>query len=323
MPPLAAPLSLYLLHLLENEVSATGYVSRAESLERHKLTKPIDALNTLYGCVFGLAICTLSLEPPSFWLFAGIAAAIMCGAALMLPYLEKNADKMMHGKVQRLIFPFLVVGLLPVPFVDGPAKLACMLVILAAYLGLTLVNLDSLLCLVKRYRVAPFYLVGRGHAPVVVGVALGFLIGYAAAFAGVLENQLFAFISLGLVVLLTVFVTVINFDKDELESERHPAPGPAAAPGTPQPTRASWRERCEALARENGLSAREIEVFNLLAKGRGSVYIQEKLYISQHTVKTHTYHIYKKLGVSSREELLTLIEQTTLADESAERAAKE
>ena len=128
-------------------------------------------------------------------------------------------------------------------------------------------------------------------------------------------------------VLLTAFVTVINFDKDELESERHPAPGPAAAPGTPQPTRASWRERCEALARENGLSAREIEVFNLLAKGRGSVYIQEKLYISQHTVKTHTYHIYKKLGVSSREELLTLIEQTKLADESAEagaeRAAKE
>lgn len=112
VPPLAAPLSLYLLHLLEDEVSATGYVSRAESLERHKLTKPIDALNTLYGCVFGLAICTLSLEPPSFWLFAGIAAAIMRGAALMLPYLEKNADKMMHGKAQRLIFPFLVVGLL-------------------------------------------------------------------------------------------------------------------------------------------------------------------------------------------------------------------
>lgn len=65
------------------------------------------------------------------------------------------------------------------------------------------------------------------------------------------------------------------------------------------------------------MSTREIEVFNLLAKGRGSVYIQEKLYISQHTVKTHTYHIYKKLGVNSREELLTLIEQTTIANPPA------
>ena len=55
-------------------------------------------------------------------------------------------------------------------------------------------------------------------------------------------------------------------------------------------------------------------MFNLLAKGRGSVYIQEKLCISQHTVKTHTYHIYKKLGINSREELLTLIEQTRLED---------
>lgn len=68
------------------------------------------------------------------------------------------------------------------------------------------------------------------------------------------------------------------------------------------------------------MSAREIEVFNLLAKGRGSAYIQEKLYISQHTVKTHTYHIYKKLGVDSREELLTLIEQTTIVGGNSERA---
>ena len=158
---------------------------------------------------------------------------------------------------------------------------------------------------------------GRGHAPIIVGVGAGYLVGYVTDSVGIDGQEPFAFVSLALVVLLTVFVTAINFDKDQLEAERNEKPLPAVAPGTPQPARATWRERCEKLARENGLSAREIEVFNLLAKGRGSVYIQEKLYISQHTVKTHTYHIYKKLGVNSREELLTLIEQTTIANPPA------
>lgn len=51
-------------------------------------------------------------------------------------------------------------------------------------------------------------------------------------------------------------------------------------------------------------------VFYLLAKGRRTEYIQNKLVISSHTVKTHTYNIYKKLGVKNREELLDLVEES-------------
>lgn len=54
----------------------------------------------------------------------------------------------------------------------------------------------------------------------------------------------------------------------------------------------------------------------LLAKGRGIEHIQNKLYISGHTVKTHTYNIYKKMGISSREELLDAIEGISLDEES-------
>ena len=49
-------------------------------------------------------------------------------------------------------------------------------------------------------------------------------------------------------------------------------------------------------------------MFVLLAKGRGTAYIQDKLYISPHTVKSHTYNIYTKMGINSREELLDAIE---------------
>ncbi len=45
-----------------------------------------------------------------------------------------------------------------------------------------------------------------------------------------------------------------------------------------------------------------------MAKGRGIEHIQNKLCISSHTVKSHTYNIYKKMGINSREELLDAIE---------------
>ena len=61
---------------------------------------------------------------------------------------------------------------MPLPFVDGVLQVLCMLVILMGYVCLTLVNLDSLYCLVKKYKVTAFYLTGRGHSPILVGVSL-------------------------------------------------------------------------------------------------------------------------------------------------------
>ncbi len=53
----------------------------------------------------------------------------------------------------------------------------------------------------------------------------------------------------------------------------------------------------------------------LLAKGRGTEHIQNKLGISGHTVKTHTYNIYHKMGIASREELLDAVENALEDDE--------
>ena len=43
-----------------------------------------------------------------------------------------------------------------------------------------------------------------------------------------------------------------------------------------------------------------------LIKGHGSEFIGDKLFIATSTVQTHRKRIYKKLDVSSREELLEL-----------------
>ncbi|MBA2276931.1 MAG: response regulator transcription factor, partial [Chloroflexia bacterium] len=49
-----------------------------------------------------------------------------------------------------------------------------------------------------------------------------------------------------------------------------------------------------------GLTTREVEVLRLVAEGLSDAEVAERLYLSQHTVKTHLRSIYSKLAVSSR-----------------------
>lgn len=62
------------------------------------------------------------------------------------------------------------------------------------------------------------------------------------------------------------------------------------------------------LAEKYGLSARETEILELWGTGHTSAFIEEKLFISKNTVKTHLSHIYAKVGVSSKEDLLQMVE---------------
>ncbi|WP_281558010.1 LuxR C-terminal-related transcriptional regulator [Thalassomonas sp. RHCl1] len=52
----------------------------------------------------------------------------------------------------------------------------------------------------------------------------------------------------------------------------------------------------------NSLSSREAEIISLLSKGLSNKEIAKTLYLSVHTVITHTRNIYKKLNVNSRAE---------------------
>ena len=79
-------------------------------------------------------------------------------------------------------------------------------------------------------------------------------------------------------------------------------------PAAAQTTQPSLDERIGELASAYMLSARETEVFRLWATGHTLKYIQEKLYLSPSTVKTHVRHIYDKTGVHSRSEIVELLD---------------
>lgn len=69
-----------------------------------------------------------------------------------------------------------------------------------------------------------------------------------------------------------------------------------------------FKAKCEFVANTYLLSRREAEVLFFLAKGHNRAYIQEKLYISEGTAKTHIRHIYRKLNIHTQQELMRLVE---------------
>lgn len=65
--------------------------------------------------------------------------------------------------------------------------------------------------------------------------------------------------------------------------------------------------RCVEVAQERNLTAREAEVMELLAAGKSLSGVAAELIIAEGTAKAHTRHIYEKLGINARQELLDLL----------------
>lgn len=65
---------------------------------------------------------------------------------------------------------------------------------------------------------------------------------------------------------------------------------------------------CEAVAGRCMLTARELDVLLLLARGRNAAYIQEELGLTRSTAKSYVADVYRKLGVHSHQELIDVVE---------------
>lgn len=81
-----------------------------------------------------------------------------------------------------------------------------------------------------------------------------------------------------------------------------------AKPNEPARGGGRFRGKCETVANTFLLSRRETEILFFLAKGHNAAYIQEKLYISEGTAKTHIRHIYRKCDVHSQQDLMRMVE---------------
>ena len=77
--------------------------------------------------------------------------------------------------------------------------------------------------------------------------------------------------------------------------------------------RATLERRCEEVARRFELSPREAEVLAFFARGRDAAYVAERLTIAKSTVTTHRKSIYRKLGVHTQQQLLSVVDGEDLS----------
>lgn len=152
-----------------------------------------------------------------------------------------------------------------------------------------------------------------------LGTALGMLPMSRAAFAlaqGVLGACLivlaFVLISMRSSALASLRMVVMQPEVGPAADGE--ACGPAASEGPvkdavrQQATPAVDASDVRALAARFFLTEREADVLALLISGRSVPYISGQLTVSQNTVKTHVRHIYAKMDVHNRQELLDMFE---------------
>ena len=66
------------------------------------------------------------------------------------------------------------------------------------------------------------------------------------------------------------------------------------------------------LQKKHGLSAREMEILNLMIDGKSYKEMEESLFISIHTVKSHVYNLYRKMNVKNRHQLIHWVSTSQL-----------
>lgn len=101
---------------------------------------------------------------------------------------------------------------------------------------------------------------------------------------------------------------------DSSAAEQAEAPDPyaaeqAEAPDSYAAEQAEMPDPYAAFCAEYDLSPRESEVFRLWVTGHGLKYIQNALFVSESTVKSHLRSIYRKCDTHNRDEIIALFER--------------
>ena len=153
----------------------------------------------------------------------------------------------------------------------------------------------------------------RGEASMAAAVGAVFMGFLASDALGLAIGEFVDQRRVGVVLLITasmyfayVMLRALSDTRKLVESMAHSSEVAACADG---PLCAGkLREVCARLSDEKKLTPREREVLLYVACGHNSPYIASKLVISEYTVRTHMRNAYRKIGVSSKEELIQLIE---------------
>ena len=231
------------------------------------------------------------------WLSSLTGPALM-GAAVALTVMHDRGTSPLR-RFNEYVFPLAVAVLLVIPPVSQAQPTWAPLTGACSSASFALIALTAWCALTATARSS------NAPATAVFGLgiawsALTFLGGlYAILIVGE-HGRTLCLVALALYLVLIA----VSFARASQEERASRIDGP-----TVDDARSLIRRRCDELTEQFGLSPRENDVLYYLGRGYNHAYIAKKLYISENTVRTHVRHIYTKLDVGSREEIIDLIDE--------------
>ena len=245
-------------------------------------------------------------------MFAGIAVLLIAAAVVCIAFVKPNGDDVPF----RMVVPLMAAGLLLMPFLSAGIPVAVSNVaIMGGYIVFEIYVWSQLQIMAAWSSMPPAMVFGIGKSGMNLGLLVGCLLGMFAA-----GRSTMAALSIATLIVY-VFILLGAKGPSSLRQQADglgDVAGPAAADG---PSAAPSRSRedvyalaCREVAEEYGLSSRERDVFGMICRGRNLESVAESLGVAQSTVRTHRDHIYQKLGVHNRQEMLDRLEERVPGD---------
>ena len=290
-----------------SHVNVDGFVSREETRQNLKFDMRTSVSLFIAAVADGFCMClATSFGEESFIVIAMafFLAAIMVGVGMVF-----FGDRgVLLSTIFRWTFPMLTFGFVFIPFMSGCLLRICVTFVLAVCFA-CLISLFVTLVQVKyRFKVQPIYACARVLLPWAWGVFAGLVMGIATVWLSPsLGNMVMTAFSMFIILLFSVSTAVAPYGIDMLTMPIEPDDEEEEPEDDSREVHA-WKSACDRLAKEGGLTPREVDVFMLLAKGRNAKVIERELFISVYTIKGHNNNIYRKLGVKSQQELIDLVE---------------
>ena len=247
---------------------------------------------------------------------------MLVAAVTVLAAWRSKSLRLSITAVYRLLFPFLITSLLALPLLGLEYARLLAAALYAAYSAAIMLMMMQCAQVSRDRGINPIIIYGYYGTIVYALHDLGFIGGSLAegwALTGVAPLAVVALIAvwaLGLMQFIGTggFSDVLRgrgrAEPIELVSPRRTASRPASASapddaGQPLDLIATQSQ----IVREHyRLTAREAEVMELIARGHSVARIAESLVVSENIIRTHSKHLYTKLGIHKKQELVDLLE---------------
>jgi DNA-binding CsgD family transcriptional regulator len=238
---------------------------------------------------------------------------VLAGLAVLLA--GRKYQRVFEDTARRTMGFCTALALLPLPLVTPTLQLVCIGVLLLSNMVALIILISAMAETVCKRQISALWLFGFEGSIYMFGFLAGASVFWFALLAAAPDNAFAVACVFAVIFAIVMQVFIENQTYPFFDSDTQPqaAATEAYCVGESRLSAkggAIWREKLDMVARNFDLSPRQSEVMEMLVKGRDAKYIMDHFVVSRSTAKTHTYNLYKKLGVHSRQELLNLVEQT-------------